>query len=166
MGGRAAGRDPPARAVAARRPRRRRGRRTLRAQGPQRAAGPARGPAGGPELDAILVTRCLESSPSSRSLFSRPRVGQTTDRLLDALVELLVRLHLSGFFWGDCSLSNTPFRYDAGTLEAYLVDAENSERHPELSTGQRGYDLELAQERVFGELLDLEAGELLPSDVG
>jgi hypothetical protein len=76
-----------------------------------------------------------------------------------------VRLHLSGFFWGDCSLSNTLFRYDAGTLEAYLVDAETSEQHPQLSTGQRDYDLELAQERVYGELLDLQAGELLPSDV-
>jgi hypothetical protein len=76
-----------------------------------------------------------------------------------------VRLHLSGFFWGDCSLSNTLFRYDAGTLEAYLVDAETSEQHQQLSTGQRDYDLELAQERVYGELLDLQAGELLPSDV-
>ena len=94
-----------------------------------------------------------------------PRGGQPTDRLLDALVELLVRLHLSGFFWGDCSLSNTLFRYDAGTLEAYLVDAETSEQHPQLSTGQRDYDLELASERVYGELLDLQAGELLPSDV-
>ena len=50
----------------------------------------------------------------------RPRGGgPPTSKLLDALVELLVRLHLSGFFWGDCSLSNALFRYDAGTLEAY-----------------------------------------------
>ena len=76
----------------------------------------------GPDLDAILVTRFLEYSTTYRALFSRPRVGQPTDRLLDALVELLVRLHLSGFFWGDCSLSNTLFRYDAGTLGAYLVE--------------------------------------------
>ena len=84
----------------------------------------------GPDLDAILVTRFLEYSTTYRALFSSPRVGQPTDRLLDALVELLVRLHLSGFFWGDCSLSNTLFRYDAGTLGAYLVDAETSEQHP------------------------------------
>ena len=50
-------------------------------------------------------------------------------------------------------------------LEAYLVDAETSELHPSLSAGQRGYDLELATERVFGELLDLQAGDLLPHDV-
>ena len=77
----------------------------------------------GPDMDAILVTRFLEYSTTYRALFSSPRVGQPTDRLLDALVELLARLHLSGFFWGDCSLSNTLFRYDAGTLGAYLVDA-------------------------------------------
>ena len=96
---------------------------------------------------------------------SPPARGQPTDRLLDALVELLVRLHLSGFFWGDCSLSNTLFRYDAGTLEAYLVDAETSEQHPALTDGQRNWDVELAVERVSGELLDLQAGGLLPPDV-
>jgi hypothetical protein len=90
---------------------------------------------------------------------------QPTDGLLDALVELLVRLHLSGFFWGDCSLSNTLYRYDAGTLEAYLVDAETSEHHPSLSDGQRDWDIELATERVFGELLDLEAAAVLPPAV-
>ena len=119
----------------------------------------------GPDLDAILVTRFLEYSTTYRALFSSPRVGQPTDRLLDALVELLVRLHLSGFFWGDCSLSNTLFRYDAGTLAAYLVDAETSEQHPSLSTGQRLCDVELAAERTGGELLDLQAGGLLPPEV-
>jgi Domain of unknown function (DUF4032)/Lipopolysaccharide kinase (Kdo/WaaP) family len=119
----------------------------------------------GPDLDAILVTRFLDYSTTYRAVFSSPRGGQPTDRLLDALVELLVRLHLSGFFWGDCSLSNTLFRYDAGTLEAYLVDAETSERHPTLTSGQRHYDVELAEERVYGELLDLQAGELLSPEL-
>jgi Domain of unknown function (DUF4032)/Lipopolysaccharide kinase (Kdo/WaaP) family len=119
----------------------------------------------GPDLDAILVTRFLEYSTTYRALFSNPRGGQRTNQLLDALAELLVRLHLSGFFWGDCSLSNALFRYDAGTLEAYLVDAETSERHPELTSGQRAFDVELAVERVSGELLDLEFGGLLPAEV-
>ena len=119
----------------------------------------------GRDADAILVTRFLDYSSSYRALFSSPRGGQPTDRLLDALVELLVRLHLSGFFWGDCSLSNTLFRYDAGTLEAYLVDSETSEQHPTLSDGQRAWDMELAIERVCGELFDLEAGGLLPAGV-
>jgi hypothetical protein len=120
----------------------------------------------GPDADAILVTKFLPFATTYRAVFSSPRGGGLpTDKLLDALVELLVRLHLSGFFWGDCSLSNTLFRYDAGTLEAYFVDAETSEQHPELTVGQRQYDVELAVERVFGELLDLQAGELLPADV-
>jgi hypothetical protein len=120
----------------------------------------------GVDTDAILVTRFLTYATTYRAVFSSPRGVQPTDVLLDALVELLVRLHLTGFFWGDCSLSNTLFRYDAGMLEAYLVDAETSELHPEgLSRGQREYDLDLATERVFGELLDLQAGELLPDNV-
>jgi len=118
-----------------------------------------------PDADAILVTRFLDYSTTYRALFSSPRGGQPTDRLLDALVELLVRLHLSGFFWGDCSLSNVLFRYDAGTLEAYLVDAETSEQHPNLTNGQRSWDLELAAERICGELFDLQAGGLLPAEV-
>jgi len=117
------------------------------------------------DSDAILVTRFLSYATTYRSVFSAPRGLHPTDGLLDALVELLVRLHLSGFFWGDCSLSNTLFRHDAGTLEAYLVDAETSEQHPELTDGQRQWDLELAVERVYGELFDLQAGELLPADV-
>ena len=98
--------------------------------------------------DAILVTKFLSYSTTYRAVFSRPRSIQPVNGLLDALVELLVRLHLSGFFWGDCSLSNTLFCYDAGKLEAYLVDAETSEEHQALSDGQREYDLELAAERV------------------
>ncbi|HEY6478426.1 MAG TPA: DUF4032 domain-containing protein [Streptosporangiaceae bacterium] len=119
----------------------------------------------GADEDAILVTRYLDYSATYRALFSSPRGGQPADRLLDALVELLARLHLSGFFWGDCSLSNALFRSDAGTLEAYLVDAETSEQHPLLTDGQRAWDLELAAERVFGELSDLQAGDLLPPEV-
>src|SRR5229473_918344 len=120
---------------------------------------------GDSDADAILVTRFLSYATTYRAVFSAPRGLEPTDGLLDALVELLVRLHLSGFFWGDCSLSNTLFRHDAGTLEAYLVDAETSEQHPELTVGQRQYDLELAVEQVSGELLDLQAGGLLPADV-
>jgi hypothetical protein len=119
----------------------------------------------GAEEDAILVTKFLDYSSTYRALFSSRRGGLPTDRLLDSLVELLVRLHLSGFFWGDCSLSNALFRADAGTFQAYLVDAETSEQHPTLTDGQRSFDLELASERVCGELMDLQAGELLPDDL-
>src|ERR1700746_1022714 len=101
---------------------------------------------------AILVTRYLNDATTYRAMFTNPGGRKPADRLLDALAELLVRLHLSGVFWGDCSLSNALCRYDAGTLEAYLVDAETSEQHAALSKGQRCYDVELAVEQVFGEL--------------
>jgi hypothetical protein len=119
----------------------------------------------GRDTDAILVTRFLEYSSTYRALFSSRRGGLPTQRLLDALVELLVRLHLAGFFWGDCSLSNALFRADAGTFQAYLVDAETSEQHDTLTAGQRSFDVDIAAERVCGELLDLQAGDLLPDDV-
>jgi Lipopolysaccharide kinase (Kdo/WaaP) family len=83
-------------------------------------------------LDAILVTRHLDFSLPYRTLFSGHGVPNLRERLLDALAELLVRLHVAGFFWGDCSLSNALFRRDAGALSAYLVDAETGEMHPTL----------------------------------
>jgi uncharacterized protein DUF4032/lipopolysaccharide kinase (Kdo/WaaP) family protein len=117
------------------------------------------------EQDAILVTRYLEYSMSYRYLFSRRHTEQSAEQLLDTLVVLIVRLHLAGVFWGDCSLSNTLFRLDAGTFAAYLVNAETAERHRELSPGQRTYDVDLARERVGAELLDLQYGGLLPANI-
>jgi hypothetical protein len=117
------------------------------------------------EQDSVLVTRFLDYSSSFRALFANPRGAHLTDRLMDAQVELLARLHLAGFLWGDCSLSNTLFRFDAGALAAYLVDAETAEVHARLSEGQRHYELDVAFERVAGELLDLQAGGLLADDV-
>ena len=109
------------------------------------------------EIDAVLITRHLEFSLPYRLVLSARARTDFRSALLDAFVELLVRLHLAGFFWGDCSLSNTLFRRDAGALAAYLVDAETGELHNELSDGQRRHDLDIAEENVIGELFDLEA---------
>jgi hypothetical protein len=76
-------------------------------------------------------------------------------RLLDAMASLLVDLHRNGVYWGDCSLANTLFSRDGQRLQAWLVDAETSEIHPELSTGQRLDDLDIMVENVAGGLLDL-----------
>ena len=119
----------------------------------------------GQAQDAILVTRFLDYSMSYRYVFSHGHLNQPVDQLIDAMVELLARLHLAGLFWGDCSLSNTLFRPDAGTIAAHLVDAETAELHPALSDGQRGFDIDYAAERVGGELFDLMAGGLLPGGV-
>lgn len=115
-------------------------------------------------LDPILITAHLPFSLPYRALFARTLRPETVVRLIDALTVLLVRLHLEGFFWGDCSLSNTLFRRDAGAFAAYLVDAETGELHDELSRGQREYDLELAHTNLFGGILDLQAGGMVPDD--
>ncbi|HLU57406.1 MAG TPA: DUF4032 domain-containing protein [Pseudonocardia sp.] len=124
-----------------------------------------RAPRGDTPQDAILVTRFLDYSMSYRYVFAHGHAARPVDQLIDAMVELLVRLHLAGLFWGDCSLSNTLFRPDAGSIAAYLVDAETAELHPSLTAGQRDFDISYAAERVGGELFDLQAGGLLPDDV-
>lgn len=119
----------------------------------------------GEPLNSVLVTQHLQFSLPYRALFSQYLRPDTATRLIDALAVLLVRLHLSGFYWGDVSLSNTLFRRDAGAFAAYLVDAETGEFHPSLSPGQRAYDVDLARTNVIGELMDLQAGEVLEEDV-
>lgn len=115
----------------------------------------------GEPLDSVLITKHLRFSLPYRALFSRYLAPDMVTRLIDALAVLLVRLHLTGFYWGDVSLSNTLFRRDAGAFSAYLVDAETGDLHPELTRGQREYDLEIARVNIIGELMDLEAGGLL-----
>ena len=116
----------------------------------------------GEPLDAALVTKHLKFSLPYRALFSRRMDPDLEFKLLDALAELLVRLHLVGFAWKDCSLSNTLFRRDAGALAAYLVDAETGELRESLSRGQRLQDLDIVETNVAGELLDLQMSGLLP----
>ncbi|WP_338703079.1 DUF4032 domain-containing protein [Streptomyces sp. Q6] len=118
----------------------------------------------GSPLEPVLITRHLGGSQPYRSMFETTMRPSTVHRLMDALAVLLVRLHLTGFAWGDCSLSNTLFRRDAGAYAAYLVDAETGELHEKLSDGQRAYDIDLARVNISGEMLDLEAsGALHPS---
>jgi len=111
------------------------------------------------ELPAVLITRYLEFSLPYRLILARRTLPAPEESIRAALVELLVRLHLAGVFWGDCSLSNALFRRDAGALSAYLVDIETGELHDALSEGQRAHDVSIAEENIVGELHDLE-GEL------
>lgn len=115
----------------------------------------------GEALESVLITRHLQFSLPYRALFSHVLRPETMSRLLDALAALVVRMHLTGFSWGDCSLSNTLFRRDAGAFAAYLVDAETGALHPRLSEGQRLEDVEIMRLNIFGECLDLQAAGLL-----
>jgi len=114
---------------------------------------------------SLLLTRYLDSSVPYRTLFQNPGLVRYRDRLLDAMAGLLVRLHLAGFYWGDCSLSNTLFRRDAGELGAFLVDAETTEHHDELGDGPRRQDLMILEENIAGDLSDLEALAALPGSL-
>ncbi len=113
---------------------------------------------------ALLITRYLDFSLPYRYLLGRDEPA-LSDKLLDAAVVLLVRLHLEHVYWGDCSLSNILFRRDAGALMAYLVDAETAERSQSISDGLRAHDLTVARENIAAGLFDLQADGRVPPDV-
>ena len=116
------------------------------------------------ELPCAIVTRFLPYSLPYRVILSGQITQHEITNMANALAYLLVRLHLLGFWWGDCSLSNTLFRRDAEGFAAYLVDAETGEFQKKLSDGQREHDLELARFNVAAELEDLKiAGVLFPA---
>lgn len=113
--------------------------------------------AAGEELPAALLTQHLRFSLPYRSLFAHGMTAENLPSLIDAIVVLLVRLHLAGFFWGDVSLSNVLFRRSAGDFSAYLVDAETGELHGTISDRMREHDVTVGTENIFAELLDLQA---------
>lgn len=117
------------------------------------------------ELPAALLTEHLRFSLPYRSLFSHGLSAESLPSLIDALVVLLVRLHLAEFYWGDVSLSNVLFRRSAGGFAAYLVDAETGELRSNLSSTMRDYDVRVGCENVYAELLDLQASGSLDERV-
>jgi len=117
----------------------------------------------GNELPTALVTRYLAYSLPYRVILSGNVTPHEITTMANALALLLVKLHLLGFWWGDCSLSNALFRRDASEYSAYLVDAETGEFQTALTDGQREHDLEIALFNVAAELEDLAiAGVLHP----
>lgn len=118
------------------------------------------------EQCGLLFTRYLDQSLPYRTLFMQDSLQSYRDNLLDAMAGLLVQLHLSGLYWGDCSLSNTLFRQDAGALQAYLVDIETGEYYPDnFPPTQRLYDLEIMEENVNGDLSDLGVPGMLAENI-
>jgi len=119
----------------------------------------------GEPLPCALMTEHLAFSLPYRALFTHGMSADNLPSLIDALVVLLVRLHLADFYWGDVSLSNVLFRRAAGGFAAYLVDAETAELRPTLSRQMREYDVQVGCENVFAELLDLQAGGAIGTTV-
>jgi hypothetical protein len=116
-------------------------------------------------LPCALLTEHLAYSLPYRALFAHGMSTESLPSLVDALVVLLVRLHLADFYWGDVSLSNVLFRRSAGGFASYLVDAETGELRPSLSRQMREYDVQVGCENVFAELLDLQAGGRISPNV-
>ena len=115
----------------------------------------------GEELPCAIATRFLPYSLPYRVVLSQSVSEHDINNMANALAYLLVQLHLLGFWWGDCSLSNTLFRRDAESFAAYLVDAETGEFQTKLSDGQREHDLEIAFFNVAAELEDLQLSGVL-----
>ena len=109
------------------------------------------------EQSAAVITRYVDHTFPYRHLVSGPGFGPRREQLLDAVAGLLVELHLAGCYWGDCSLSNVLYRYDAETIEAIMIDAETSRLRENLSTGQRNEDIEIMKLNLAGEMADLAA---------
>lgn len=109
------------------------------------------------EQAGAVITRFVRHAFPYRTLLAGPGFGPRREQMLDAVAGLLVEIHLAGCFWGDCSLSNVLYRYDAGEIEAIMIDAETSAIHPRLTDGQRAEDLEIMRVNLAGEMADIAA---------
>lgn len=116
------------------------------------------------EHSAALITRYVEFSFSYRELLQGGGFGARRNQMLDAFAGLLVELHVAGCFWGDCSLSNVLYRYDAEAVDTIMVDAETAFLHDRLSDGQREEDLAIMIENVAGGMADIAASQGLDID--
>ncbi|CAN5791838.1 DUF4032 domain-containing protein [soil metagenome] len=125
----------------------------------------------GEEMSAALITAYEPFSFSYRELLAgvgmaavksdddrAPGFGRRRNQMLDAFAGLLVELHVAGCFWGDCSLSNVLYRFDAEAIETIMVDAETARLYEDgLTDGHRGEDVELMIENVAGGMADIAA---------
>ncbi|GMQ97904.1 MAG: DUF4032 domain-containing protein [Acidimicrobiia bacterium] len=109
------------------------------------------------EWSAAVITAYVPHAFPYRQLVSGIAFGKLRTSLLDALAGLLVELHLHGVYWGDCSLSNTLYRWDASAIEAVMIDAETTRVYPQISRGQRMEDLAIMEMNLAGEMADIAA---------
>lgn len=111
------------------------------------------------EESAALITEYAPFSFSYRELISGPGFGPRRAQMLNAFAELLVELHLIGVYWGDCSLNNVLYRYDADAIETIMVDGETAEIYEGemLSSGRREEDIQIMIENVAGGMADIAA---------
>ena len=118
--------------------------------------------ADGEELPAALLTEHLRFSLPYRSLFSHGLTAENLPSLIDALVVLLVRLHLAGLLLG----RRVPLQRAVPAQRRRLRGVPRRRRDRRAAATacrrqMREYDVTVGCENVFAELLDLQASEAL-----
>lgn len=111
------------------------------------------------EWAAAVITQYVPFTFTYRELITGGGFGVRRSQMLDAFAGLLAELHLAGCFWGDCSLSNVLYRYDANAVEAIMIDAETVQLRDELTAGQRGEDLAIMETNVAGGMADIAVSQ-------
>jgi len=110
------------------------------------------------ETSAALITAYEPFSFSYREILAGAGFGPRRNQMLDAFAGLLVELHLADCFWGDCSLSNVLYRFDAEAIVTIMVDAETAQiLDGGLTDGRRLEDVEIMIENVAGGMSDIAA---------
>ena len=107
-------------------------------------------------------------------LFRRAFRRENRRRIWDAVIQLFVRLHDRGVYWGDASLSNMLIHFATNTvpelgfrtaLQAILADAETVELHPSLSITRRMADVDFFLESMAWMEADLTASGIVREPV-
>jgi hypothetical protein len=118
-----------------------------------------------------IITQLLEYSIPNYFLFRRQFQKVNRKRIWDAIIQLFVRIHCKGVFWGDASLSNMMIVFakqqfpEIGirtTLRAVLADAETVEFHQQISEPLRMADIENFLESMAWTEEDMRTGGILP----
>jgi len=116
-----------------------------------------------------MVTALMDKVIPDSFLYRRGFSRRNRNRIWDAVIDLFVKLHSEGVYWGDASLANMLINFDTEfvpeigrrtRLAAVLADAETVEVHPSISDSLRMADVEF-----FLESMQLTEADLLASNV-
>jgi len=122
----------------------------------------------------FLITRLMENVIPDAFLFRRAFRRENRRRIWDAVIQLFVRLHGRGVYWGDASLANMLIHFATNTvpelgfrttLQAILADAETVELHASLSGTRRMADIAVFLESMAWTEADLRASGIVREPV-
>jgi len=127
-----------------------------------------------PRETGYLVTALMDKVVPDAYLFRRAFKKDSRTRIWDAVIQLFVRLHSNGVYWGDASLSNMLIHFSTEVvpqlgrrtrLRAVLADAETVEIHPSVSDTLRLADVEFFLESMQWTEADLRASGVVREPV-